>query len=835
MSAAIGSNNNTPGLFGTAAIGAGPVLGDTSYSGMQPSFPSSDALAKGAFQVVVASWRAVNADTATFNTADFAANVGAYAPRVTPVTRVKLTDVDLPCTQRRIEPEWARVYWGQGVDPNARSLDITLNVGSNGGGGGGRVASASVVLPAPCQAVTTYVKSSPAHTASTPYVTLFFAEAPPYPVAAIVEAWSALAVRAGGVLALAGVQSLEQPFVFDDANTVLDDSRVSFRVFSAELHAALPDDPAEAGALYLYATPVPGPAYLATILSRCVSRAAHGTLLADLGIVPEFTYSPVLDRFTLRARGGGVGLTLSGSLAQYMGFGSPYMPLVVGALPGVPGATPSLNGPGSGAAFHGLPVSANPAPNRRDQGDLAFSVLTPGDPVSGDALAANLAAAMNAFDWGPVVEVTFTTVAAGAVTVAVPGGRMTLQGLVSVFNAAFQTTYSAALSGIVAAVAVEGNNATTRSGIAFRASDADGTLFAVDFTSGNTTPADLATRIGYDAVAYGFTHTLTPTRAARHIPVFGVCVGDTATYQLPRSNVAVTYRSDTAQLVIANTPFPPMGAVVLATPGIDGVVQLQAVVTVDAVVVPYTHGLVPGMVVALGNELHNPVRDCLVIAVPTPTTLEVVFLARSPPGWVQGLTQTLITPFGPGPALDLYFTRTARFAAPPEMLGFPARTLESASGGPLASPGSVAWCQDAYVILCLGFDGADAEPNTGDVYYPFPQPAIQGPLVFAKVPRVTSLRVDFDKLFDHSFPGSGYNLGYIRVRVLNPDGTLYATHGHRVSVTLRFECRESYLEWGGGHVAVGPITEQMVPAGNGRGSIIAGPLRVPPSQQQQQQ
>ena len=96
--------------------------------------------------------------------------------------------------------------------------------------------------------------------------------------------------------------------------------------------------------------------------------------------------------------------------------------------------------------------------------------------------------------------------------------------------------------------------------------------------------------------------------------------------------------------------------------------------------------------------------------------------------------------------------------------------------------------------------------------------------MFAKVARAAGCiyRSDFDKVFDHTFNGAGTTLGYIRVQVLNPNGTPYQTHGHTVSITLKFDTRESGVALGDGTVSIGigdnPGDASHV-LGNGRGMV----------------
>jgi hypothetical protein len=166
------------------------------------------------------------------------------------------------------------------------------------------------------------------------------------------------------------------------------------------------------------------------------------------------------------------------------------------------------------------------------------------------------------------------------------------------------------------------------------------------------------------------------------------------------------------------------------------------------------------------------------------------------------------------------------------MCGFRARTYENGRGI-LHSPGTVSVLQDPFVIICLGFDGTEAEPLTGDLYYP----EQSCPLVFAKVPRTSLFKSDFFKVYDHTFEGASRTLGFIRVRILNPNGTLYQTHGHTVMITLLFNTRQTMVGFGGGKVAVtyqgsgpppgwgegltGMASSQVVPVAGGRAGVAS--------------
>jgi hypothetical protein len=161
------------------------------------------------------------------------------------------------------------------------------------------------------------------------------------------------------------------------------------------------------------------------------------------------------------------------------------------------------------------------------------------------------------------------------------------------------------------------------------------------------------------------------------------------------------------------------------------------------------------------------------------------------------------------------FPRKYGRAVDAEIIGFDAQTYESC-GKLLTSPGTLEKWHDSYILLCLAFAAGHTPAVTGDVYYPMPK---QNTIVFAKVLRGSCfLRADFDRVFDHHFNGSGQHLGYIRVQILNPNGTPYQTHGHTCSITLKFESRASTVAFGDGHTVV-PGEGRMVVAPLARGTV----------------
>jgi hypothetical protein len=163
----------------------------------------------------------------------------------------------------------------------------------------------AVVLPLALDKVRAFRVLSPTT------VRLFMTNTAPSPMRDIVEAWNALERCRVGALRLVAVPGYPNGFALT-RDMVADASPTSFDVQSPELVAALqalgPDAGGNTARLgpYLYATPIPGPTYLATILSRAVTSAlmrasasayADGLLQGSWNVA--FSYCALTDRFSV--------------------------------------------------------------------------------------------------------------------------------------------------------------------------------------------------------------------------------------------------------------------------------------------------------------------------------------------------------------------------------------------------------------------------------------------------------------------------------------------------------------------------------------------------------
>jgi hypothetical protein len=800
----------------SSAIGAQPyygVDGSNRYvesSNLTPSFPSSECLHHGTFKVVVGSWRRLNESKTTSN--DFAVNVSAYAPKTTPVTRVTLVDVDIPPTQHLIEEPWSRVYFDQGIYPTAACRAINVDAALAPVAISTDVACVTPVLPTPVCAtvllplhldgVTSYQKLA---SSTSQVVRVFLTHRAPCPIASIAEAWGGLAARGCGTLQLIGVPGLPGGVFTLTPDAVTDDTSLSFDIHSTALYAALPTDSVAAAAaaagMYLFAAPVPGPSYLGTIVARCLAdaltTATYGALAlpacstsASMAWRVDIQYTPVLDRFTLTVLPpeSVVGIVVSGTVATYMGLGSPM------SLDVTPRHAATLAGT-----------------SPRYQFPASYASVAVGSPMTGTAFAARIQSGFDAFCWGSgfSFRVTLPGTPLGGVPVTVPGGNASLDTLASVVR----TALNAALVpyGVVVDVTYRVSaplSGVTYSGLVFMSGN--GVALGLDFTVDATfAPA----RIGYDARVYPASAVHYPTRRATHCPELALGVGGGGCgCATPRSNTSVLYRPDTQELVLQSVPFAPFVASASLVSGHTYTLTCST-----------TQALLPGAAVILayydvGSGAYVQYAGVVVTVIDAFSYLVVALDPASAPLWV-GVSITVIPQ--DSPPLNLYFQRTLPSVIISEVMGFQPRTYSAC--GELVSPGTVDVRQDPFILLCLGFESPTAAPLTGDVYYPF-FGAGHNQLVFAKVARTAGCmyRTDFDKVFDHTFNGSGTTLGYIRVQVLNPNGTPYQTHGHTVSITLKFDTRESAVAFGDGTVSIGVGDndgDAPYMLGNGRGMV----------------
>jgi len=226
------------------------------FPGGVPIFPSTDNLESTSIKVVVGSWRRINPATST--SSDFTVDVATYAPKTPFVTRVQLVDVDIPNTQQLIEAAWSRLYYQQGVPitPTCRSLDVAVNGNA-----------ASVVLPLPIDAIRLTMPLSDGVTR------LFTTRRAPSPIIAIADTWRQFSNHSHYHnnqyygLRVFGAEGFENGFLLTRENVRASEAgTMAFDIVSYTFSEALTRS--EGNALYLCAAPIPGPTFLAAILTK---------------------------------------------------------------------------------------------------------------------------------------------------------------------------------------------------------------------------------------------------------------------------------------------------------------------------------------------------------------------------------------------------------------------------------------------------------------------------------------------------------------------------------------------------------------------------------------
>ena len=781
-----------PEQFNAAAVTA-PRLIDEFATSYGVNFPSTDGLEKTSFKLVVGSWRRLNYATTATN--DFEVNVAEYAPKQCFVTRVQLVDVDIPNTQLLIEEIWNRVYFNLGCVPTPECR--TFNFNFHAVCGAAATCTSAVVLPLPYDAVRQWELLPEAG-----YVRIYLAHRAPRPIVPLVHAWQSLAKLGCGCMRLVGIPGLALPgqpggTLPLDFNCVVDDSNMSLMVYSVPAWNALAAvvDPA-AAPLYLLAAPLPGPSFLAKILSRCVSYDLNTSLLsptcnpADVATWGfNIAYSEVADTFDVSAKSPGfpARMSVDGPVAEYMGFGSPY-----------------FLEPCDGARY----VSSGP--QRRFQAGDSFAAVRCGDPDGDVQLAAWISTAFNAFVWAPF---TFNVTYPGGAAV----GITSVGGYMSLAQVAVAVQDALTAAALPAAIVCTLQGPHPYAGLVFTSTLAFGLDFTVDVFLFD------ASRLGYDVAVYPALPVHCPVRTARHVPLLPGTCGPTCCapvlYTVPQCLVTARFRAECNQLVFEAQPYAPFAATLAV---VDGTYTAASTPTFNA-------NLVAGaaVLIAFDDGTYHQLRAIVVEGGVAEWVLALVDPTADAPALV-GVTNVTLVPQSVLP-LVLYLQRSngeGNAAAPcpfprrhgrtidPEILGFDALTYESC-GKLLTSPGSLEKFQDSYILVCLAFAAGGSPPVTGDVFYPY---AKQNTIVFAKVLRGSIfLRADFDRMFDHVFAGTGQHLGFIRVSFMNPNGTPYQTHGHSCSITLKFDARSSALAFGGGHVVVpgegGPVS--MVPLSRG--------------------
>lgn len=710
---------------------ATPPISALGFPGGVPAFPSTDTLEASSFKVVVGSWRRIN--PATTSTSDFTVDVSTYAPKTPYVTRVQLVDVDIPHAQQLIESAWSRVYFQQGVpiSKSNRSMEIVTDGVVN-----------SVVLPLAIDKVRMYQRLDSGTTR------LFMTHQAPAPLASIAELWNCLPTSG---LKLMGVPAYPDGFLLTPAN--VNDSCaggvLALDIVSYDLADALEADNHQS-ALYLTAGPIPGPSYLAAIMSKASTDALVNSCIMDSLYAAcdgppvrwqfQFTYSVTDDKFSLHARVPPIvsEVYLVGQLAEYMGFGS-RMPVVFDPDQPRMLLTPALN------------VRVHP----RD----GYARLPNDSPRRPEELAASLQAAFNAYEWAAFsFGIQFPGLALQ--TINVPGGRMTLRQLAESITA---LTISSQI-----VVTYTTTDSGDKSGLRFE--NLDKNVFYLDFTLDPTFAPSL---IGYERRVLPALWQHFPTRAAVHVPF--------PNGTPPMSDLWVLYNADTQQILIQSVPFKAFSAFVSMS---NGPINTFTITTDNHGA--FKHGLQPGanVVLAANVQVHG-----VVISVQDLTTFSVLV---SEPLVVN--TDVTVVPQDRMP-IDLYFqiTSSREKSVYASLLGFQPITYEGVTE--LLAPGTIDIRQDPYLLLCLSFQAEDITAQCGNVHYPFEN---NSQLIFGKILKsAVAFRAEYDRMFCYDFRGTGIHLGYIRVRILNSDGTLFETHGHPVSVCLKFDVRQSGVALGG--------------------------------------
>lgn len=720
------------------------------FPGGTPSFPGSDALTSDAFKVVVASWRRIN--PATTSTSDFAVDVSTYAPRGPFVKRIQLVDVQVPSSQTLIEPPWNRLWFSMGLPctQDFRRLDVELLLA-------GTVAAplaVALVLPLPaCQVLATEVLEPG-------LVRLLFAQAAPSPAQAVAAAWAAqggrfslvgIPVIPGGVLDLTQdlVRSVGIPNAMDVRSYALADAVQS-----------LGFDP---GCLWLLASRLPSDDALARVVSWGVSLGLQSVGASpSLKFMVAYCSGPQEDRFKLQFRGpvGTHVRVLPGSVATYMG------------LDGVP-----------------IPAGAPPvrAPASRVQPPLAYARLPSANYPTPAALAGAVSTAASAYTW-PAFDLGIVLPSASAVpptlTAHVAGGHCLLPTLAKAVQVALDEVLPPAARVVVGWVDHAGLtfSSTVSFQVKFPASPSLG------YTPGYLTP-------------WGLSHFPNDVQGP-HVPLW---CGD-----VPCAADVQAVVDTRGSLVVTSAPFAPF-AVQVEPSGCLGAWTGAPVLT------SFAPGLLPGALVQLCTSDFTVRTTCVVTraepeAVGAAATMD---LAQLDPGqvpvlpWASG--PLLLVPLD-APPLVLYMQTASASVGrvdpvPCALLGFQPDTYASAGASSLVSPGSVRVRGDPYLLLCLSFYASDATVLTGDVYYPLETPSGGSQLVFAQVLRCgAEFRSDYERVFNHSFPGAGMHLGYIRVKILNADGSPYQAHGHPVSICLRMDVMTDHIALGGpSHMASLPL------------------------------
>jgi hypothetical protein len=452
----------------------------------------------------------------------------------------------------------------------------------------------------------------------------------------------------------------------------------------------------------------------------------------------------------------------------------------------VPGALATYLGLDGVPLQSGAPAA--PAPSTRAQAPGGYARIPSTNYGTAADLATAVAAAMSTYTWPPFALTVTLPSAVPPVGTVVPmaGGHGTLADLAAVLQAALAAAVPSA------AIAVEDD----ASGLTFTSlAEPSPYAFALGFPTGPV-PA----RLGYvPGLTTPFATMHVPSGTGVHIALWADCA------VRPSGDVTATV-SPAGEMVLTSVPFAPFQAIVSPYAGCGSGGG-------EAPPVTWLLSQPPGSTFMMGLQAGAIVS---VVSAAGPGFQQVpgVIVRVEPLGLVfQQLDATvglvpaaaedmnLVIPQRPAP-LVLYMQTASALVGRPHpvpavVFGFQPDTYAPGKAV-LTSPGTVRTRCDPFVLLCLSFTATDMAAMTGDVYYPLEVPSGGTQLVFAQVLRCNAdFRSDYDRVFTHSFPGAGIHLGYIRVRLLNADGTPYITHGHPVTVCLRMDVVGDGISMGG--------------------------------------
>jgi hypothetical protein len=575
-------------------------------------------------------------------------------------------------------------------------------------------------------------------------VRMYMTRRAPEPVAAVAEMWKHLP---GGGMRVLGVPGFHDGFLLTRDNvrpsTI---ASMAFDIVSAEFAEAVRSRPT--GVLLLYAPPLLGATCLAAVLTNLIPFAVALSHVEDSSGGAwsiQFQYSVADDRFAVYTRVPAFveNMELRGALAEYMGFDATEFVEV--------------------KPFDARVGTTNAASPRRHPRD-AYALLPSSNPTRPTDITGAVEKAYNAYTWA---RFRFGVTLPGHDTTSVytvPGGRMTLWQLAEVVSALLNDAH----------ITVKYVKGECRSGLQFE--HLTGLVFQVDWT---VDAAFDPSHVGYDRRVTPLARVHVPTRAAKHVPMPS---GDAPAM----SDIAVLYNEDTQTLMFQSVPFSPFSGVCA---------RLNA--NVRIVTCEIAHGLQVGARVILSAVDPPPdIQVCVVVvAVHDVLRFDVMLVDPSDDG-ALGNEPVVVVPQDRFP-LNLYLQQTRLIrekAVCPNLIGLQPMSYETPYE--LVSSGALDLRADPYLLLCISFQGEDAGLSCGSVYYPLESGG--GQIIFGKILKsACAFKSEYDRAFYHDFKGAGIHLGYIRIRILNSDGTAYESHGQPVSVCLKFEARQSSVFTGG--------------------------------------